>query len=1130
MRRATLALGLSLALAAPALADLPSQLELVRGLRQAGLVDLAVQRLEELKAKPNLVTPDEAKLIPLELARIRLEEASREAEDARRATLIGQARASFEEFIKANPTHPAAAQANVEIARLIALQAKGLLSRGNRQESKEAKAAEYARARPEFTTAINRYKGAILNLENRLKGLKEGDPLIAELTQSRAQAELDAAVLRYELGMTYVGEDENKPRGEEIDKARKEFDALNTKYAGQRVGYLAQVWTSQAAFALGDPKGVAAIQALINANREKREAADAVRLAAFFAIEHAFEADTKDTNPAARFIRTEQAAARWLETYRDARNTPEGLGARYRRALMKESQAYLPGGVRFEEPKGKAKDPEKAGPRKVVGLSGQAKALLEDANKIYKELTETDNEYSDRAHRRRLTNQLVILEAEGKGGDPPLKSVNTLDQAVLAAQVQQARLLDLAKSDKPPEEAEKEERRRVRLAVEYLERGLQRATPRDPVRDVFDAQLLLCQFLTKDDRAVEAAVLGEGLARNNPKMSKAPLAAVLGVYAYNTAIGKVKKEGLGEDAEEADLRRLKALATYTIQTWPNDGPTDAARHVLGFYLTNKDGDYDAAWRTYAAISPGYPDAAQARREMAAALFYLIRPKEKDPKKYREAVQKNVTDRGKEFAATIAALDALPDPTAGSSGPAVESWAGAKTMQAQLYYMAGDYLKVDATVKKVTDVLAKLPAPEAAKKEDLVHTVRALKFNALQGRAAEFVRAREFAKVGEALGPELEALKKELKAPPPGVESPGFARLRKAQRDFLTAAMAAYLQNKQGDQAGELLETLQGAGGKVEESVGTMQQLVAAIQTQMEALVKEGKKAEADELGRSFAEFLDKIQAGPNPSPTVIVFLGQGYAAVDQHAKAIELFSGLLAKTDPDKDQGFHRQLEFLLARAYRQAGQFPKATELMKKIVGEPLKKGAPRGWGARNVAIRKEYCLLFEDQNQFAAAGANWRQLIAEFIPGGQLPPPVRFLGSRPTFVSAGAALDAGLANHALVPTAVGAFLDTGFKAVYPTVAETRNRQRQVYFDLFFEYYRCATRQYTTPVIVAKLKGGQEAANQGMLNVAQKLFELTSMNDDVPTEIREKIADLVEKNPIMKKRYEELVAAAPKS
>lgn len=1163
MRRASLALALSFVAAVPALADLPSPLELVRGLRQAGLIDLAVQRLEELKANPKGLAPEDVKLIPLELARIRLEEASRESDDSRRTTLIARAKASFDEFIKQNPTHPMAAQANVEIARLLALQAKGQLSKANRQENKEAKALEFSRARPDFTTAINRYKSAIVNLDTRIKKLGEDDPLAAELKKSKAQAELDAAVLQYELALTFIGDDERRQKGEAIDKAQKQFEAIAAAHAGDRVGFLAQVWAWQCAFANGDPKAVPAIEKFVTANRGNRDAAEAVRLAGFFGIEHTFEADggAKDA-PGAKFRRTELAAERWLRTYPDARNTPEGLGARYRQALMKEYQALqVPGMLRFADPPKpkttpKDREPAKTGPRKIVGIDPRAKRLLEEANKIYRDLTETENEYSDRAHRHRLVNQLIVLEAEGRGGDPPLRAVNTLEQGYLAAQVQQARIFDLPKqTGMTPADVEKEEDRRAKLAIAYLERGLQRATPRDPARDVFDAQMLLIQFLTRNNRAVEAAVLGEGLARNNPRMSKAPLAALLGVYAYNTSIAKLKQMGGRDEDEEVDLRQLKELARFAIQTWPTDGPTDAVRHVLGFYQSNKDKDYEAAWNTYAAIGSGYSDVYQARREQAGAMFYLIRPDQRDPQKYREALQQNITNRAQQFQATLGALAALPDPPPSAPARQVEAWAGAKTMQAQLYYMASDYDKVDATVKHVADVLAKLPgqdpqhpdALDGKKKADLAHTIRALRFNALQGRAADFIRAKEFAKVGEVLGPEIEALKKELTGKPPE-DTPGLTRLRRAQQDFLIAAMSAYVQNKQADEASQLLDALQGAGGSVEQSVAILRQLVTSIRAEIESLTRAGKKAEADELARGFGDFLDKIKGDdtsklPN---TVIVFLGEGYGAVNQHDKAAALFGEVLArpfapdaKLDPAqradaeaKHAVFLRQVEFLLARAHRQAGKFAEATALMQKIVGDPVTKGAARGWGYRNIGIRKEYCLLLEDQNFFGPAMKNWSQMVAEFTGSRSAPPaPVSFLGARPTFLNFGRAVDAGLAAHFGMPTGVAPFLDAGFKGAYPSVAETRNRLRLIYFDLFVETIRCSARAYSTPAIVAKLRGGKEVADQKLADLGQKLFDLLTKNDDVQPEVKEAIQDLLNQHPAMKKKFEELAAApAPKS
>jgi hypothetical protein len=1181
MRRASFALGLLLAFAAPSFAQGPSQLELVRALRSSGMVDLAIQRLEELKNKPGLLTADEAKLIPLEMARIRLEEASRETEDARRASLIGQARISFKEFITANPTHPMAAQANVELARLSSLQAKGLLSKANRIENPEAKALEFSRARPDFNNAINLYLSAILNLENRLKGLDEKDPLSAELKRSKAQAELDAGVLRYELALTHIGDDGRKERSEEIAKAQKEFDKIVNRYQATRVGYLGTIWSWQCAFENGESvKAVPEIEKFVAANRNNREAADAIRLAGFFGIQHTFEAENvKETGPAAKFIRTEQAAQRWLQMYPDAKNTSEGLGARYRRALMKELQARLPGGVIYteikaktpakSEPKPKSKDPKDKEPAKeappavfkVTGITPAARQLLEDANKIYKDLTDTDNEYSERAQRRRLMNQLVVLEADGKGDDPPMKAINTLEQAYLAAQVQQARIFELNKDTTKTEvQKDAEEKRRIELAVNFLERGLQRVAPKDTPKDVFDAQMLLVQFLSRKDRAIEAAVLGEGLARNNPKMPRASVAAALAVFAYNSSLAKLKESPTKTDeAEEADKRRIIELATFADKTWPNDGPTDAIRHVLAFYL-GKQQDHDTAWKTYAKIGSGYSEVYQARREMAGAVFYLIRSEEKDPKKNRDQVAENIAKRKQELDATIAMLDALPEPAPSSPAGTIDSWAGAKTMQAQLFYMKSDYDKVDAVVKVVVDGLKKFPttgpgAIDPKKKDDLGYVIRSLRYNSLQGRAVEFMKLKEFAKVGETLGTELDALKKEFQAAAPAEATPGFDRMRGAQRNFLIACMSAYVQNKQADQASELLDALQSSGGSLESNLASMRQLNNTISGQIAGLTKEGKKAEAEEVAKSFTDFLDKIKGEdtaklPNG---VVLFLGQGYAAVNQNARSAELFGQLAAKPfvpDPKKGQQenddaeakhkvFVRQLEFLQARSHRQAGvqgggkpEYDKAMALMTKIVGDPLKKGT-RGWGYGNPDVRKEYIALLEDQLMFGPAGNNWKQLLREFAPPGTSPPvPIKFLGNRPAFVAFGQAADEALLGVFLTPGSVSAFVDIGFKNVYPPAAERRNQQRLQYFDLFFETQRCSARAYTEPAIVAKVKGGQEKANQSLANVGQQLFELLSNNTDVPPEVKEKIQDFLNdaRYKECKKKFDELAAGAPKA
>ena len=138
--------------------------------------------------------------------------------------------------------------------------------------------------------------------------------------------------------------------------------------------------------------------------------------------------------------------------------------------------------------------------------------------------------------------------------------------------------------------------------------------------------------------------------------------------------------------------------------------------------------------------------------------------------------------------------------------------------------------------------------------------------------------------------------------------------------------------------------------------------MTAIRGQMDGLVKAGNKPEADDLARSFTEFLDKIRGEDTSklAPGVVVFLGQGYGAVDQPARAAELFDQLInkpfanpGKTPQEQEDAATkhatevRQWKFYQAQALRQAGgkpNFDKAMALMQEIVGDPIKKGAKPG------------------------------------------------------------------------------------------------------------------------------------------------------------------------------------------
>src|SRR5262249_52031021 len=96
-------------------------LRFVDKLRQRGDNDLALEFLQKIaKDAP----ADLKKELPLEFAKTRLRMAGDEAETAKRLKLYQGARADFEKFIKANPTHARVAEANLEIARVLNLQGK----------------------------------------------------------------------------------------------------------------------------------------------------------------------------------------------------------------------------------------------------------------------------------------------------------------------------------------------------------------------------------------------------------------------------------------------------------------------------------------------------------------------------------------------------------------------------------------------------------------------------------------------------------------------------------------------------------------------------------------------------------------------------------------------------------------------------------------------------------------------------------------------------------------------------------------------------------------------------------------------------------------------------------------------
>src|SRR5437899_7199276 len=91
---------------------------------------------------------------------------------------------------------------------------------------------------------------------------------------------------------------------------------------------------------------------------------------------------------------------RWLEQYRPYWTTPEGCGARYFLAIALEEQANASGGVKRDAS------------GRPTQVSQEAATRLKEAERHLRALTESENDFTDRAANKRMRIILAIAIRE----------------------------------------------------------------------------------------------------------------------------------------------------------------------------------------------------------------------------------------------------------------------------------------------------------------------------------------------------------------------------------------------------------------------------------------------------------------------------------------------------------------------------------------------------------------------------------------------------------------------------------------------------------------------------------------------------------------------------------------------
>jgi hypothetical protein len=972
-----------LAAVASAFGDEP-HLEMIRGLRAAGEPELAIQYIEE--RVPKDLPPQLRQVIDLELARTRVEVARAESEEGKRIALFAAARAEFEKFLAANPKHELAPQARFEIARLVAAQGKELVNRARRAQG-EAQNRALKDARPLFEAASVQLKDAAKQLNEQLKGL--GEPttpqqkaLARDLTQSWLQAQFEEGQNLYQLAQTYAdtsSTDELKKRGALMIDAGKAFEKLSKEVAQHPICSLARAWLARCYFENDDyPKANDQFEAIRNERGPQTD--DAKRVAEYFRV----LMGRKEGTPTPMTLQQQVSGLQgWLERYRTYQHTPEGCGARYFLADALEREAHaLKGGIEVDA---------KGRPIKV---SADAAGLLKQAERHLRYLTEFDNDFSDRAAAKRMRLILAIAIRETPDRDPA--KLKTFENCYLLALLENAELNEEMKVPENVEDPEKlaalTKKHYVR-AARALERAMKLVQPNDPPKEVQDARIMQVYANLKAGNYHQAAILGEHLAKQMARTSRGAVPALYSLQAYRSVMFDTKAAGAAKDTElQTDHEQVRRMATFMEATWPNDTPTDAARHTLGSLYVS-DGDYVKALETFARVTPNYVSLARLRHEQGIACFNL----QKDTK-LAAAVRKQWFDR------ITALLEQMPDLGRGADGETAYSYCLAKLVLGDLLLLEGkQFARAEELGKAILTQCAGYSSL-GDKYLEVKSNAQALALYGLYGRVFEQVKAHNNTEAAKLYQPVLAELKK---SPPPEDES--AARARKAAADFMQLALRSSVQEGDIDRAQEILKQLQHVS--VKDSAGAGGPLVAVlkeVQSQISEMRRTDPMRLKDTLDK-FTSFLEALAKQPNLARDVKILLAQGFSSLDKPARAIELLTSIEAPKEkdpgaPPKSSGDdaayedakakydtakaaydaawkpHWFAQLVHVRALRQAGRlaedkaeraksFAAADELLDEMIGT----GQKPGWAFNSLEVRREKIFLLEDQEKWQEAMSAW-------------------------------------------------------------------------------------------------------------------------------------------------------------
>lgn len=914
-------------------------MEFVEKLRTNGLADLALEYLDRLEQS------DHREIIarlPLERAKCFVQLAERQEDDKKRDQILIDARKTFQQFLDSKPAPDAAADASLDLARLIVLQGRRRLNAARRAEDKSLRKDGLAQARNLFDEAAKALVAAENAIKAQLETLSDAQGEVDQSAKARWQerkldAHFETAIMAVSKALTLSDNDSSvaKTRSNEIDTARREFQRISETDVNSPRSWLAFAWAGRCWMELENHVEAKRTFDAIEKEAGRPAAFDAVRLSRYYQL----LLIDKDPNSKLRSSEIVRGCDDWLNRYRPYLQSAEGQGVQFLLAttLIAQSQSGISAAREKDD---------------MPTVTPIARQQLVRAERLLKDLSQAEGEYTRKANLLR-SEILVILMAERAAANTD-RLVN-FEECHLAAQVESFRW---SKAD-----SENARRNHLRRAIRALEHGLTLVSRNDPPKDVFEARVMLTYLYQLAGDPYSSAVLGEHLARSMSPSPRGAKAAVYALSAHAAILAESRARQAPAAEIQADERRLRDLAHFMEQQWANEPETDAARFQLG-ELFFREQDYVSAIEMFARMKESFPAFAFAKlREGAAA--QLVQAKEINlPREKKKQL----------LATALRDLEKVADPAPGYSTETILSHFQAKLQLATLLLIETQREENYRRVEMIgTNLLKQLPSLFA--KDDPIYPqldveAQRVQIAGITGRAYLQVKSENYDEARETLAPLLDSITKSAASwkNSPYRETPWFQSFVQTQCEVLLLNLKANVLEGKADEAKKNLDALKlvSQDGPGNPLFNSLLRVVYELKSEMEHLKHAKETAKQKKLEDGMVDLLDYLNKGQSISIEARIVLAQAFGTVDRHDKAAELLAAVKSPAaDDEAGQRTFRFARLNLAREYRLAKKFNEAKVVLREILGTQAQKG----WGYDNFDVRKESIELLQDEGNYAAA-----------------------------------------------------------------------------------------------------------------------------------------------------------------